>query len=83
MVDVVAEWGSLYVLVQEGKLYCLQERDTGSKLELLFRKNQYSLAIRWGWDGPPCFPFCPTAAGERVRRRAVQVNSVERSGAMS
>lgn len=45
VVDVMAEWGSLYVLVQEGKLYCLQERDTGSKLELLFRKNQYGLAI--------------------------------------
>uniref|UniRef100_L7M659 Vacuolar protein sorting-associated protein 11 homolog n=1 Tax=Rhipicephalus pulchellus TaxID=72859 RepID=L7M659_RHIPC len=45
VVDVMAEWGSLYVLVQEGKLYCLRERDTQSKLELLFRKNQYSLAI--------------------------------------
>lgn len=45
VVDVFFEWGSLFVLVQDGKMYCLQEKDTQSKLEVLFKKNQYSLAI--------------------------------------
>lgn len=45
VVDVFSEWGLLFVLAQDGKLFCLQEKDTQSKLELLFKKNQYALAI--------------------------------------
>ncbi|KAG8192364.1 hypothetical protein JTE90_029095 [Oedothorax gibbosus] len=45
VVDVISEWGSLYVLSQDGKLYNLQEKDTQSKLDMLFKKNQYGLAI--------------------------------------
>ncbi|XP_064459798.1 vacuolar protein sorting-associated protein 11 homolog isoform X2 [Ornithodoros turicata] len=45
VVDVFSEWGLLFILVQDGKLYCLQEKDTQSKLELLFKKNQYAMAI--------------------------------------
>lgn len=43
--EVISEWGTLYILSKDGKLYNLQEKDTQSKLEMLFRKNQYSLAI--------------------------------------
>ncbi|GFQ99030.1 vacuolar protein sorting-associated protein 11 homolog [Trichonephila clavata] len=45
VVDVISEWGSLYVLSQDGKLYNLLEKDTQSKLDMLFKKNQYALAI--------------------------------------
>ncbi|KAG1669413.1 Vacuolar protein sorting-associated protein 11 [Nymphon striatum] len=43
--DVVSEWGSLYVIGIDRKLYNLQEKDTQSKLDVLFRKNLYTLAI--------------------------------------
>ncbi|XP_073176764.1 porphobilinogen deaminase-like isoform X2 [Lepidochelys kempii] len=33
VVDVLAEWGSLYVLTRDGKIHALQERDTQTKLE--------------------------------------------------
>ncbi|XP_015915607.2 vacuolar protein sorting-associated protein 11 homolog [Parasteatoda tepidariorum] len=45
VVDVISEWGSLYILSQDGKLYTLQEKDTQSKLDMLFKKNQYALLI--------------------------------------
>jgi len=32
-VDVLAEWGSLYVLTRDGKIHVLQEKDTQTKLE--------------------------------------------------
>ncbi|XP_077695814.1 porphobilinogen deaminase isoform X1 [Eretmochelys imbricata] len=35
VVDVLAEWGSLYVLTRDGKIHALQERDTQTKLEAL------------------------------------------------
>lgn len=31
--DVLAEWGSLYVLTRDGKIHVLQEKDTQTKLE--------------------------------------------------
>ncbi|CAM1311822.1 VPS11 (predicted), partial [Pycnogonum litorale] len=43
--DVVSEWGCLYVIGSDRKLYNLQEKDTQSKLDILFRKNLYVLAI--------------------------------------
>ncbi|KAK3611536.1 hypothetical protein CHS0354_016470 [Potamilus streckersoni] len=45
VVDVLSEWGSLYVLSGDRKLYQLQEKDTQTKLEMLFKKNNYTLAI--------------------------------------
>ncbi|KFM62524.1 Vacuolar protein sorting-associated protein 11-like protein, partial [Stegodyphus mimosarum] len=45
VVDIISEWGSLYVLSQDGKLFNLQEKDTQTKLDMLFKKNQYALAI--------------------------------------
>ncbi|KAH1175446.1 hypothetical protein KIL84_008320 [Mauremys mutica] len=33
VVDVLAEWGSLYVLTRDGKIHALQEKDTQTKLE--------------------------------------------------
>lgn len=45
VVDVIQEWGSLYVLGGDRKLYQLQEKDTQTKLEMLFKKNLYVMAI--------------------------------------
>ncbi|XP_074656340.1 vacuolar protein sorting-associated protein 11 homolog [Tubulanus polymorphus] len=45
VIDVVCEWGSLYVVGGDRKLYHLQEKDTQTKLDMLFRKNLYPLAI--------------------------------------
>lgn len=33
VVDVLAEWGSLYVLTRDGRVHALQEKDTQTKLE--------------------------------------------------
>lgn len=46
IVDVLSEWGSLYVLLKDGRLIRLDELDTKSKLENLFKKNLYDTAIR-------------------------------------
>ncbi|XP_043936877.1 vacuolar protein sorting-associated protein 11 homolog [Protopterus annectens] len=43
--DVLAEWGSLYVLTGDQKLCVLQEKDTQTKLEMLFKKNLFMMAI--------------------------------------
>ncbi|CAH1183052.1 unnamed protein product [Ceutorhynchus assimilis] len=40
------EWGSLFVLTRDCKLYHLDEKDLQSKLALLFKKNLYDVAIR-------------------------------------
>ncbi|XP_077990077.1 vacuolar protein sorting-associated protein 11 homolog [Glandiceps talaboti] len=45
VLDVLCEWGSMYVLSGDHKLYHLQERDTQTKLEMLFKKNLYVMAI--------------------------------------
>uniref|UniRef100_A0A8C9FZC4 RING-type domain-containing protein n=1 Tax=Pavo cristatus TaxID=9049 RepID=A0A8C9FZC4_PAVCR len=45
VVDVLAEWGSLYVLTRDGKIHVLQEKDAQTKLEMLFRKNLFEMAI--------------------------------------
>ena len=70
VVDVLSEWGSLYVLLQDGRvstcaysvstcaysvstcanptsqLIRLDENDTKTKLETLFKKNLYPTAIK-------------------------------------
>ena len=42
---MVAEWGSLFVLTADGGLLQLEEKDTQTKLDTLFKKNLYSVAI--------------------------------------
>eukprot|EP00057_Strongylocentrotus_purpuratus_P015993 XP_011670467.1 PREDICTED: vacuolar protein sorting-associated protein 11 homolog [Strongylocentrotus purpuratus] len=46
VLDIIQEWGSLYVLGGDRKLYQLQEKDTQTKLEMLFKKNLYVMAIK-------------------------------------
>ncbi|CAL8268441.1 unnamed protein product [Merluccius merluccius] len=45
IIDVLAEWGSFYVLTRDGKMFVLQEKDTQTKLEMLFKKNLFVMAI--------------------------------------
>lgn len=46
VVSVICEWGSVYVLAARGEqLFQLSEKDTQSKLEILFKKNLYQMAI--------------------------------------
>ncbi|DAZ95770.1 TPA: hypothetical protein N0F65_010272 [Lagenidium giganteum] len=42
---VVCEFGAIFVVSSVGHIYRLTEKDTTSKLEILFRKNLYSIAI--------------------------------------
>jgi hypothetical protein len=41
---MVCEWGSLFVFT-DGKVYQLSEKDLTSKMDLLFKKNLYGIAI--------------------------------------
>lgn len=34
VIDVVAEWGSFYILTRDGNMFVLQEKDTQTKLEV-------------------------------------------------
>ncbi|KAF9932825.1 hypothetical protein BGZ67_004546 [Mortierella alpina] len=43
--SVICEWGSIYVVENGGKVYRLDEMDTALKLDILFKKNMYLLAI--------------------------------------
>ncbi|KIJ21243.1 hypothetical protein PAXINDRAFT_96096 [Paxillus involutus ATCC 200175] len=43
--DVVSEWGSLYVLGNDGRLTRLSEKPTSTKLALLYEKHLYTLAL--------------------------------------
>lgn len=43
--QVVSEWGQLYILTADKRVCVFTESDTRTKLQLLFRKNQFSLAI--------------------------------------
>ncbi|XP_058865560.1 vacuolar protein sorting-associated protein 11 homolog [Acipenser ruthenus] len=45
VIDVLAEWGSLYILTRDRRLCVLQEKDTQTKLEMLFKKNLFVMAI--------------------------------------
>ncbi|KAJ3022002.1 Vacuolar protein sorting-associated protein 11 [Thoreauomyces humboldtii] len=42
---VLAEWGELLVVTADHKMYRLQEKDMDTKLEILYKKNMYTLAI--------------------------------------
>lgn len=43
--QVVAEWGSIFIVTTDGSVYQLIERDMQTKLESLFKKNLYPVAI--------------------------------------
>ena len=48
LVSVVCEWGSVFVLAAKGEqLIQLNEKDTKSKLDILFKKNLYQTAIEY------------------------------------
>jgi hypothetical protein len=42
---VVAEWGSLFVICADGSMLQLEEKDTQTKLDTLFKKNLFTSAI--------------------------------------
>ena len=43
---IFSEWGYLFALTTDNRLLLLKEKDTQTKLEDLFKKNLYSIAIR-------------------------------------
>ncbi|XP_031570001.1 vacuolar protein sorting-associated protein 11 homolog [Actinia tenebrosa] len=45
VLDVLCEWGNLYIVTTDYKIIQLQEKDTQTKLEILFKKNLYAMAI--------------------------------------
>ena len=46
LAGVVAEWGGLYLVTTEPSLINMSEKDLHSKFQLLFKKNQFDIAIR-------------------------------------
>ncbi|KAF2073113.1 hypothetical protein CYY_005582 [Polysphondylium violaceum] len=42
---ICSEWGSIFLFTNDGKVYQLEEKDTQTKLETLFKKHSYSVAI--------------------------------------
>ncbi|KAI7892158.1 uncharacterized protein EV154DRAFT_543373 [Mucor mucedo] len=42
---IFCEWNSIWIVGMDGKLYHLDEKDTPTKLEILFKLNLYVLAI--------------------------------------
>lgn len=45
IIAVLGEWGSLHIILRDGTFFQLEEKDTQTKLETLFRKNMYDMAI--------------------------------------
>ncbi|EGN95815.1 hypothetical protein SERLA73DRAFT_95423 [Serpula lacrymans var. lacrymans S7.3] len=43
--EVISEWGNIYILTNEGKLSCLVEKPTSAKLDMLYQKALYPLAL--------------------------------------
>ncbi|KAF9197012.1 hypothetical protein BGZ50_002723 [Haplosporangium sp. Z 11] len=43
--SVICEWGCIYIIENGGKVYSLEEMDTSVKLDILFKKNMFLLAI--------------------------------------
>jgi vacuolar protein sorting-associated protein 11 len=43
--EVFSQWGNIYVLSNDGKLSCLQEKSTTTKLGMLYRRGYYVLAL--------------------------------------
>ena len=43
--QLISEWGELYAITTDGRVVIFKECDIQTKLEILFKKNQFSLAI--------------------------------------
>ena len=43
--EIFSDWGHLFVVCTNGKIILFREKDTQTRLETLFRKNQFSLVI--------------------------------------
>eukprot|EP01094_Clydonella_sp_ATCC50884_P020731 TRINITY_DN4366_c0_g1_i5.p1 TRINITY_DN4366_c0_g1~~TRINITY_DN4366_c0_g1_i5.p1 ORF type:complete len:934 (-),score=319.64 TRINITY_DN4366_c0_g1_i5:233-3034(-) len=43
--NVITEWGSIFILTADGKCFQLEEKDTQTKLDTLFKNDLYSVAI--------------------------------------
>ncbi|TFK46662.1 hypothetical protein OE88DRAFT_880671 [Heliocybe sulcata] len=43
--EVISQWGNVYILSNEGNLTCLQERPTAAKLDMMYQRGQYLLAL--------------------------------------
>ncbi|KAM5536515.1 hypothetical protein V8D89_009792 [Ganoderma adspersum] len=43
--EIFSAWGKLYVLSNNGTLICLEEKPTSAKLDMLYRKGLYLLAL--------------------------------------
>ncbi|KAF6763702.1 vacuolar membrane protein [Ephemerocybe angulata] len=43
--DVVSQWGNIYVLSTDGQLLSLEEKSTAAKLDMLYRKTLYGVAL--------------------------------------
>ncbi|PPQ73707.1 hypothetical protein CVT24_007262, partial [Panaeolus cyanescens] len=43
--EILSAWGNIYVLSTDGTLMCLKERSTADKLEMLYKKSLYVLAL--------------------------------------
>ncbi|KAF9012567.1 vacuolar membrane protein [Cyathus striatus] len=43
--DVVSQWGKVYVLCNDGNLIALEEKSTKEKLDLLYSKAAYTIAL--------------------------------------
>lgn len=46
LAGVVGEWGGLYLITSEPAMVHMSEKDLQSKFQLLFKKNQFDIAIR-------------------------------------
>lgn len=42
---ILCEWGTIILLTQDQKILCIAEKDMGSKLDMLFRRSLYTIAI--------------------------------------
>uniref|UniRef100_A0A8C8IV98 PEP5/VPS11 N-terminal domain-containing protein n=1 Tax=Oncorhynchus tshawytscha TaxID=74940 RepID=A0A8C8IV98_ONCTS len=45
IIEVLAKWGSFYILTRDRKMFVMQEKDTQTKLEMLFKKNLFVMSI--------------------------------------
>ena len=43
---LMSEWGCLFALTTDNRLFQLTEKDIKSKLEILFKKNNYDIAVK-------------------------------------
>ncbi|KAI9437347.1 hypothetical protein BJY52DRAFT_1384587 [Lactarius psammicola] len=43
--EVFSQWGNIYVLSNDGRLSCLREKPTATKLDMLYRRGYYILAL--------------------------------------